>query len=114
MPSVQTQLLDGPPRLVLDFPGAAYDEATQNFAVSQGKVKAVRAFKRQGYDVRPVHPTETTIEGLPVYRSIGDVPGPIDRVRLTSAVDTLRRLGVPCAGIVMSEGPQRPRLRALL
>jgi N-acetylmuramoyl-L-alanine amidase len=39
---VQTQLLDGPPRLVLDFPGAAYDEATQNFAVSQGKVKAVK------------------------------------------------------------------------
>jgi predicted CoA-binding protein len=44
--------------------------------------KAVRAFKRQGYDVRPVHPSKATIEGLPAYRSIADVPGPIDRVTL--------------------------------
>jgi predicted CoA-binding protein len=44
--------------------------------------KAVRAFARQGFDVRPVNPSETMIEGLPVFRSIADVPGPIDRVTL--------------------------------
>ena len=36
--------------------------------------KAVRAFVQQGYRVYPVNPHETTIEGLPVYRSILDVP----------------------------------------
>ena len=44
--------------------------------------KAVRAFARQGYDVKPVHPTEKTIEGLAAFRSVADVPGPIDRVSL--------------------------------
>src|SRR5262245_33481392 len=36
--------------------------------------KAVRAFLRQGYTVFPVHPNETEIEGLKVFRSISDVP----------------------------------------
>jgi predicted CoA-binding protein len=44
--------------------------------------RAVRAFQRQGFDVKPVHPTERVIEGLPAYASIADVPGPIDRVTL--------------------------------
>lgn len=40
--------------------------------------KAVRAFVRQGYAVVPIHPTETEIEGLRVYRSVLEVPGTID------------------------------------
>ena len=36
--------------------------------------KAVRAYAARGFRVFPVHPKETTIEGLPVYRSIADVP----------------------------------------
>lgn len=36
--------------------------------------KAVRAFVRRGYRVFPVNPKETTIEGLPVYRDIREVP----------------------------------------
>ncbi len=40
--------------------------------------KAVRAFLRGGYEVVPIHPHETTIEGLRVYRSVLDVPGTID------------------------------------
>jgi predicted CoA-binding protein len=36
--------------------------------------KAVRAFRQQGYTVYPVNPKEAQIEGLPVYRSILDVP----------------------------------------
>jgi predicted CoA-binding protein len=42
--------------------------------------RAVRAFVRQGYDVKPVNPTEQTIEGLTVYPTIADVPGPVDIV----------------------------------
>ena len=36
--------------------------------------KAVRAFRQQGYQVYPVNPRETAIEGLPAFRSITEVP----------------------------------------
>ncbi len=36
--------------------------------------KAVRAFHQQGYTVYPVNPKETSIEGLPTFASIRDVP----------------------------------------
>ena len=36
--------------------------------------KAVRAFVRQGYQVYPVNPKESQIEGLPVFKSIAEVP----------------------------------------
>ena len=36
--------------------------------------KAVRAFVRQGWTVFPVNPKETHIEGLPTFKSIGEVP----------------------------------------
>ena len=36
--------------------------------------KAVRAFLQQGYTVYPLNPKETSIEGLPVFKSIADVP----------------------------------------
>jgi uncharacterized protein involved in exopolysaccharide biosynthesis len=32
-------------------------------------------------------------------------PGPVDRAQLAHAVDTLRRLQVPCAGVVISDNP---------
>lgn len=40
--------------------------------------RAVRAFRRQGYTVVPIHPHEREIEGLQAYPSVLDVPGPID------------------------------------
>jgi len=40
--------------------------------------RAVRAFLREGYTVVPINPHETSIEGLKAYRSVLDVPGPID------------------------------------
>jgi predicted CoA-binding protein len=44
--------------------------------------KAVRAYQRQGWTVYPVNPSEKTVEGLPVYPTIADVPGTIDRVSM--------------------------------
>ena len=41
--------------------------------------KAVRAYMRMGYKVYPINPNEREIEGLPAYRSVLDVPEPIDR-----------------------------------
>lgn len=42
--------------------------------------KSVRAHLKAGYTVFPVHPRVTTVEGLSVFRSIRDVPMPLDRV----------------------------------
>jgi len=36
--------------------------------------KCVRAFLSAGWTVFPIHPTEATVEGLPAFRSVGDVP----------------------------------------
>jgi predicted CoA-binding protein len=36
--------------------------------------KAVRAFVQQGYRVYPINPHESVIEGLPAYRTVGEVP----------------------------------------
>jgi predicted CoA-binding protein len=44
--------------------------------------RAVRSFLAQGYDVKPVNPHEQTIEGLAVYPTIADVPGPVDIVSI--------------------------------
>jgi acyl-CoA synthetase (NDP forming) len=41
--------------------------------------KAVRAYFQQGFTVYPVNPKEMRIEGLPVFRSVLDIPGPVDR-----------------------------------
>ncbi|MBM3772613.1 MAG: CoA-binding protein [Acidimicrobiia bacterium] len=40
--------------------------------------RAVRAYRAQGYRVVPIHPREAEIEGLPAYKSVQDVPTPID------------------------------------
>lgn len=42
--------------------------------------KAVRAYRQQGYEVFPVNPKETQIEGLTVYRSVSDIPGELNRI----------------------------------
>jgi len=40
--------------------------------------KAVRAYHERGYTVFPIHPAQNEIEGLPVYKSVLDVPDSID------------------------------------
>jgi predicted CoA-binding protein len=45
--------------------------------------KAVRAYVKRGFEVYPVHPTESNVEGLTAYRSVLDVPlERIDRVSI--------------------------------
>lgn len=44
--------------------------------------RAVRAFARRGHQVLPVNPRADEIEGLRCYRTIAEVPGPIDRASL--------------------------------
>lgn len=53
--------------------------------------------------------SEATVAAMSETRPVLFVapPGPVDRVRLASAVETLRRLQVPCAGVVISDGGTR-------
>lgn len=44
--------------------------------------KSVRAHMKQGWEVYPVNPRGGEIEGLTVYRTLGEVPVPLDRVSL--------------------------------
>lgn len=40
--------------------------------------KAVRGFRRAGYEVVPIHPLDAEIEGIHAYSSVLEVPGDID------------------------------------
>jgi uncharacterized protein len=44
--------------------------------------RAVRAYLRQGWTVYPVNPNEQTVEGLPAFGRITDIPGPVERASL--------------------------------
>jgi len=44
--------------------------------------RAVRAYRAAGWVVYPIHPTASAIEALPAFRSVLDVPGPIDRATI--------------------------------
>lgn len=44
--------------------------------------KCVRAYQSAGWEVFPVNPHEDEIEGLTVFRSLQDLPVPMDRVSL--------------------------------
>ena len=43
---------------------------------------AVRAFRRAGYQVFPVNPTEPEIEGLKAYPTVKDIPNQLDTVTI--------------------------------
>ncbi len=52
--------------------GASRDPAKFGF-------KAVRAYRLQGHEVFPVNPHADEIDGVPCFRRVEDVPGPIER-----------------------------------
>lgn len=40
-----------------------------------------------GYTVIPVHPMRQNVWGLPTYKSLGDLPGPVDIINLFRAAE---------------------------
>ena len=64
--------------------------------------KALRAYEQQGYTVIPVNLHETEVEGHRAYRSVLDIPGPIDLATVyvppkagLAVVEELAKKGVP-------------------
>lgn len=63
--------------------------------------KAVRAFRARGYRVFPVNLTADTVEGLPAYRSVLDIP--------VETLDLVTLYVPPAAGLkVIEEIARRP------
>ena len=84
--------------------------------------RAVRAFQAQGYEVIPVNPHHESIEGLRSYRSVLDVPGPIDMATVyvppevgQTLLEEFERKGIPEvwfnpgseSDAIMAEGTRR-------
>jgi predicted CoA-binding protein len=44
--------------------------------------RALRAFRKQGFTVVPIHPRDTLVEGEPAYKSVLDYPGTIDEATM--------------------------------
>jgi predicted CoA-binding protein len=77
--------------------------------------KAVRAFANQGYTVVPIHPREEQVEGLKAYKSVLDVPGPIDMATMYVApalgmrvIEEIARKAIP--EVWLNPGADSPEL----
>lgn len=64
--------------------------------------KALRAFEQQGYEVIPINPHETEVEGHRSFASVLDVPGTIDMATVyvqpevgVAVMEQLAEKGVP-------------------
>jgi len=78
--------------------------------------KAVRGFAAAGYEVYPVNPTESEIEGLQCYQKLGDVPVKVDIITLyTPPIITLKLIGAlaesGCEEIYMNPGTEDEKVR---
>jgi predicted CoA-binding protein len=54
--------------------------------------KALRAFQAKGYAVYPVNPKETTVEGLPAFKSVTDVPVRLEMITVYVRPEVLVKL----------------------
>lgn len=42
---------------------------------------------KAGFEIFPIHPVRQNVWGLPTYKSIGDLPGPVDLIDLFRAAE---------------------------
>jgi uncharacterized protein len=54
--------------------------------------KSVRAFQQRGFKVYPVNPTEPTVEDLPAFKSISEIPVRPDKVTVYVRPQVLLKL----------------------
>jgi predicted CoA-binding protein len=80
--------------------------------------KAVRAFRDQGWEVFPIHPTLTEVEGMPAFPDLEAVPVPrLDRVSFyvpprigLTLIDAVARK--PIGEVWLNPGSESPELAA--
>ncbi|HEX7654680.1 MAG TPA: CoA-binding protein [Verrucomicrobiae bacterium] len=79
---------------------------------------AVRAYLQQGYTVYPVNPRESVIEGLAVYKSIGEVPARPQIISVYLPPPVLVKIlpeiaAKGCAELWLNPGTESPEVLAL-
>jgi len=80
--------------------------------------KAVRAHVQAGFDVYPIHPSEGTVEGLPAFRTVAEVPlDRLDRITLyvpaAVGLQLLEGLAAkPCGMLILNPGTESPEVIA--
>jgi acetyltransferase len=86
----------------LMFPSSIAFWGASNNPMKMGTVQLANILET-GFkgDVYPIHPSETTVLGLPAYKSIADVGRPVDLVQLTLPTDVVPGILEECgkAGI---------------
>ena len=60
--------------------------------------KSLRAHVAAGYEVFPIHPKETEIEGLAAYGALADLPHAVERISVYLAPPVGRALLPGCPG----------------
>ena len=77
--------------------------------------KSIHAHLRAGYRVFPINPKETQIEGLPCFKSILDIPEPLERISLyvpaivgVKLLDDIAKKG--CQELWVNPGAESPEL----
>lgn len=63
--------------------------------------RAVRAYLRQGWTVYPVNPRQATVEGLPAFPRVEELPARVDRFSLYVPPE----IGVTLLGAIAAHGP---------
>jgi predicted CoA-binding protein len=54
--------------------------------------KVLRCYLQNGRDAVPIHPRETTVEGVPAYARIADLPAPPDALSIITPPAVTERL----------------------
>jgi predicted CoA-binding protein len=79
--------------------------------------KAVRAYVKQGFTVYAINPHESSIEGQPTFKSVLDVPGPIDMATVyvqphvgVKVMDEIAKKGI--AEVWLNPGADAPEVVA--
>ncbi|SBW00538.1 CoA-binding domain-containing protein [uncultured delta proteobacterium] len=56
-------------------------------APDQAVERVGRYLMKAGFEIFPIHPVRQNVWGLPTYKSIGDLPGPVDLIDLFRAAE---------------------------
>ena len=81
--------------------------------------RAVRLLLQHGHDVVPIHPSASSIEGLPVVRGVEEVSGHVDTVTLYVGPEVSSELESAIAElhpdrVIFNPGAENPALKAAL
>lgn len=81
--------------------------------------QAVRMLKEAGHEVYTVHPVVAEIDGVPVFKTLRDIPEPVHTITVYVAPERSAALGEEILGlgakrVIFNPGAENPELAARL